>query len=651
MPLNIQYIPNIAPFQNAKEGNLFYGSGKIISKQKTPNYHRKGKFLLYTVNVIVQDDLTSNTINLKWFNSYSSIYKKIEGMKHIYFQGEVTTFQKKQQIINPIFETTPIKESGKKYIIKYPTINSVSGKTIENIIDRIPSKLWNSIPESIPTEILEKRSLITNQSAFSTIHGRSKSIDNLKKSKTRLIYEEFLLEQIRLHFRKKNMTRLPSPVINCSSTEIKNTVSLFPYQLTKGQEEAINDITIDLSSQIPMMRLLQGDVGCGKTSVALVSSVVTMKKGYQVAIMCPTEALAHQHFNTFYTILKNTPYKISLLLGSTKSKEKSNILDQLKNNQVNLIIGTHSLIQKNIQFYNLALAIIDEQHKFGVGQRIELVNKNKGCNCLIMTATPIPRSLRLTQFGDLDISSITTTPKGRKGTQTKIIRPDIFQKFLTFLNTRLSINEQAYIVVPVINENDNTNLMYVNQVLEKFTQLFPTRKIATMHGQLNSIEKESIFTNFKKQEIDILIATSVIEVGIDVHNASIMAIMNPERFGLSAIHQLRGRVGRGQKPGFCFLICDNQVSESSLKRLKVIEQNTNGFKIAEEDLISRGEGNLFGTSQSGSSSYRKIGNIITDQKLLISAREDFLDLVDSNQSFINSNFKNIANQEFVSKTI
>ena len=261
-----------------------------------------------------------------------------------------------------------------------------------------------------------------------------------------------------------------------------------------------------------------------------------------------------------------------------------------------------------------------------------------------MTATPIPRSLRLTQFGDLDISSITTIPKGRKGTQTKIIRPEIFQKFLTFLNTRLSISEQAYIVVPVINENDNANLMYVNQVLEKFTQLFPTKKVATMHGQLNSIEKESIFKSFKKQEIDILIATSVIEVGIDVHNASIMAIMNPERFGLSAIHQLRGRVGRGQKPGFCFLICDNQIPESSLKRLKVIEQNKNGFKIAEEDLISRGEGNLFGTSQSGSSSYRKIGNIITDQKLLISAREDLLGLINSNQSFINSNFIHIAYQ-------
>ena len=400
-----------------------------------------------------------------------------------------------------------------------------------------------------------------------------------------------------------------------------------------------------------MMRLLQGDVGCGKTSVALVSSILTMANGYQVAIMCPTEALAHQHFHTLSTILKSSSYNISLLLGSTKAKEKATILSKIKNNKTNLIIGTHSLIQKNIKFSNLALAIIDEQHKFGVGQRIELVNKSRGCNCLIMTATPIPRSLRLTQFGDLDISSITTIPKGRKGTQTKIIRPDLFQKFLTFLNTRLSIREQAYIVVPVINENDNTSLMYVNQVLEKFKKLFPQKKIAAMHGQLSSVEKESIFTSFKQQQVDILIATSVIEVGIDVHNASIMAIMNPERFGLSAIHQLRGRVGRGQKPGFCFLICDNQISESSLKRLKVIEKNTNGFKIAEEDLISRGEGNLFGTSQSGSSSYRKIGNIIIDQKLLISAREDFLQLINSNHSFIKSHFEHIANQEFVSKTI
>ena len=261
----------------------------------------------------------------------------------------------------------------------------------------------------------------------------------------------------------------------------------------------------------------------------------------------------------------------------------------------------------------MAIAIIDEQHKFGVEQRLKLVSKTKGAHCLIMTATPIPRSLSLTQYGDLDISTIKVMPKGRKGHKTRIVTPDNFSNFLNFINTRLSMNEQVYIVVPAINESETQDFLHLTQVLEKFKAIFPEYKVCGLHGQLKSEEKSRAFKDFKNHEIDILIATSVIEVGINVPNATIMAILNPERFGLSSLHQLRGRVGRGSKPGFCFLVNDKKVSLESMNRLKVIEQNNDGFSIAEHDLKIRGEGDIFGKNQSGSITTKKLANIVIHQ--------------------------------------
>ena len=374
-----------------------------------------------------------------------------------------------------------------------------------------------------------------------------------------------------------------------------------------------------------MLRLIQGDVGSGKTTIALISCYLIMKNNFQAAFMCPTESLALQQYDEANKLFSKN-YKVSLLIGSTNAKERQLILEEIKSGKINLIVGTHSLFQNDVHFKNLGLAIIDEQHKFGVNQRIKLLSKGESTHSLIMSATPIPRSLGLTQYGDLDISVINSMPSGRKGHQTRIIKPKDFNKFLNFIQTRIEMGEQAYIVVPAINESDNKNIKDLYMVWEKFKFFFPSKKIEFIHGKMKSSEKVQVFDKFKNKEINILIATSVIEVGINVVNATIMGIFNPERFGLSSLHQIRGRVGRGDRPGFCFLIIEENISKESLNRLKIIKNNNDGFKIAEEDLKIRGEGDLFGADQSGNFIQKKIANLISHKQIFAHVIEDFKSL-------------------------
>jgi ATP-dependent DNA helicase RecG len=385
-----------------------------------------------------------------------------------------------------------------------------------------------------------------------------------------------------------------------------------------------------------MMRLVQGDVGCGKTTIAMIAAMIVIDQGDQVALMCPTEALATQHFLSCSELFDSKKYNVRLILGSTPAKEKKLIQKELEDGSIQFIIGTHSLIQDSIVFKKLGLAIIDEQHKFGVDQRIRLTSKSEGTHCLIMSATPIPRSLSLTQYGDLDISTIKVMPSGRKGHKTRIVTKETFQQFLSFIMTRLSLNEQIYVVVPAINENTEVEQDIHNlvDILERFKKYFPDHNVEGMHGKMKTDEKSQVFSAFKNHKVDILVSTSVIEVGINVINATVIAIMNPERFGLSSLHQLRGRVGRDTKPGFCFLVNDKIIPAQSMERLKVIENNTDGFKIAEEDLKLRGEGDLFGTDQSGSHTQKRIANIILHADVLYEARADAINFIQNKDSDI-----------------
>ena len=640
-PLRVVELPPLRSFNFIEEGSIFIGRAKVLNVQAKPNFRARGKgrALLYNILVHVQDTLSDKIITLRWFNSYGSITQKISKATYIEFMGEASSFNGAVQFANPEFYALESTDSPSPFVtisnelkIQYPTINTIPGIQIKKIFDKIPKEMWDQVPESLPKKIIQKKNFLSLSESFKVIHAKIKPNTELEDdAHKRLIYEEFFSDQLKIYLRRQYFKKPQAKSYVVNDLTFDKFCKTYPYALTIDQASTMKEVRSDLNGPHPMMRLVQGDVGCGKTTIAMLAAMVVIEHKAQVAFMCPTEALAMQHFVSATELLEKSHFSIKLLLGSTSAKEKKIIQQELKEGKIDFIIGTHSLIQDSVAFKELGLAIIDEQHKFGVDQRIRLTSKSEGTHCLIMSATPIPRSLSLTQYGDLDISTIKVMPAGRKGHKTRIVTEDTYPQFLNFLKTRLSLGEQIYIVVPAINESEEVEQDFHNlvSILEKFKNYFPDYKVEGLHGQMKPDEKSKMFHAFKNHQVDILVSTSVIEVGINVLNATVMAIMNPERFGLSSLHQLRGRVGRGDKPGFCFLVNDKAISAVSMERLKVIESNTDGFKIAEEDLKIRGEGDLFGTDQSGSSSQKRLANIVLHSDVLMEAREDAISLIEA----------------------
>lgn len=628
LPLRVSVVPPIQSFLQMKEGDYFRGVGKIVSHQTRPNFKARGKgrALLQNIMVVIKDLHSDQVLNLRWFNAYNSINQKIKTNETITFLGVIQSYNGVYQIINPDFEThDPSFLPPQTLKVQYPTVSKVSPNHISQTISRIPLHLWNEIPDNLPREILSERKLLKLDEAFKILHGiyppEEHSSELQNRAQERLIYEDFFNDQVKIFLRRERVQATPSQALVCTEELKQKATAPFPFQFTPDQGSALESIRLDLARSRPMMRLVQGDVGCGKTAVALAASYMVSSQGQQVAIMCPTEALAQQHFETAQSVYRDQ-LRVEILTGSTRPQDKKKILQDIQAGECSIIIGTHALIQSSVEFKSLALAIIDEQHKFGVEQRLKLMRKGRGTHCLIMTATPIPRSLSLTQYGDLDITTIRTMPLGRKGHQTRIVTENTMSKYLSFFKTRIELREQAFIVVPAIEDNPHIELHHLDEVIETYRKFFPEFKILGLHGQMAPEDKSAILSDFKNHKIDILVATSVIEVGIDVPNATLLSVINPERFGLSSLHQMRGRVGRGHRPGFCFLIAEKSLSKESLQRLKVIEQNTDGFKISEEDLRIRGEGDLFGREQSGDYQHRRIANLLRDEALLHLARED-----------------------------
>jgi ATP-dependent DNA helicase RecG len=594
-PLRVLELPPLRSFEFIEEGRIFIGRAKILNIQAKPNFRvrGRGKAMLYNIMVHVQDTLSEKILTLKWFNSYGSITQKISKATYIEFMGVASLFNGQAQFANPDFFPLESVDSASSLIsienelkIQYPTVNTIPGVQLKKYFDKIPMSLWNSIPETLPVSLIKNKNFLSLSDSFKVIHAKIKPNPELEsQSEKRLIYEEFFEDQIKIYLRRQYFKKPPAQSYKVSEALYLNFCARYPYLLTEDQCKTMDEVRTDLSGDHPMMRLVQGDVGCGKTTIAMIAAMIVIENGAQVALMCPTEALATQHHMSSKEIFDYSKYNVRLLLGSTPAKEKKLIQKELSEGSIDLIIGTHSLIQETIEFKNLGLAIIDEQHKFGVDQRIRLTSKTQGCHCLIMSATPIPRSLSLTQYGDLDISTIKVMPSGRKGHRTRIVTEETYQQFLSFVMTRLSLKEQIYVVVPAINENVENEQDFHNlvKILERFKKYFPDHKVEGLHGQMKADEKAQMFSAFKAHQVDILVSTSVIEVGINVLNATVMAIINPERFGLSSLHQLRGRVGRGDKPGFCFLVNDKTISNLSMERLKVIESNNQGQMHARDN--------------------------------------------------------------------
>lgn len=651
LPLRIYRMPSLRPFREAELNQFFKGSGKVLHVEIKPAFGRRGKgnILLYNGYVILKDDQSSETLSLRWFNLYPNQKKQIEALDHIAFLGQVQEFKAQKQIINP--QLIDPDGAANAYIIEYPTVNKISGNHLKKVFDLIPTHLWDSIPQTLPE--LGYDSKLSLGEAFKVIHGKvpvEKFTDKLKDAaEERLIYEEFLIDQLKIQTRRKFIKRKDAPVIAIGEQRVSDLVKHLPFELTTDQLKVFEEINKDFKSGHPMMRMVQGDVGCGKTIVAFLAARVANKAGYQVGLMCPTEALATQHFESFKQL--NPALNLELLLGSTKAKEKKAILKNLIDGETEIVIGTHALFQDSVQFKNLGLAIIDEQHKFGVEQRLRLVSKGSGTHSLIMTATPIPRTLSLAQYGDLDISSIKMMPAGRKGIKTRITEKPNYDKYVEFVKGRLSLGEQAYFVFPAIDESETLDIQNVKESLKKYQEIFRGFKVGMLHGQMKPEEKELTVQEFREKKLHILISTSVIEVGINVPNATIMSIYNPERFGLSSLHQLRGRVGRGDKPGFCFLVLDKEVSPEAYQRLQVIEKNLDGFIIAEEDLKFRGEGDLFGVDQSGTTTTKKLANFLTHTAILERVVSDVEKLQVTHPDVLLPYFEKLAKDQKILDTI
>ncbi len=403
---------------------------------------------------------------------------------------------------------------------------------------------------------------------------------------------------------------------------------MLPFRLTAAQRRVLGEIKLDMMAPHPMNRLIQGDVGSGKTIVALLSCLVAIENETQAAVVAPTEILAEQHFNQFKIWMNSLGLKVALLTGSTSKGDRQQILNELKSGDLNLIVGTHALLQPSVLFHNLGLAIIDEQHRFGVQQRNELRKKGDHPDVLVMTATPIPRTLSMTLYGDLSLSVIDELPPGRSPIKTRVASDSKRRAIIDFVRKQLDMGQQAYFVYPLVEESEKLDLKAATEALESLQQeLGDHYRLALLHGRLPAQDKEAIMQQFKQQQIDLLVATTVIEVGIDVPNASLMVIEHAERFGLAQLHQLRGRVGRGTAQSYCVLIRSARCSQEGRQRLEVMQQSNDGFYIAEADLQQRGPGEFLGTKQAGLTDFR-VGNLLRDAQLLELARQDAFQLVE-----------------------
>lgn len=499
----------------------------------------------------------------------------------------------------------------------YHCTSGITNKNMSTYINMALLMYGKDINDYIPETYRDKYSFVNKKTALNIIHNPS-TAEKLKEVTIRLKYEELFEFMFKINYLKQeNKKKNNGLVRKIDRDKLNEFIKKIPFKLTDDQLNAIDEIVNDLEAPNRMNRLLQGDVGSGKTVVAFTGMFANYLCGYQSALMAPTEILATQHYNNLVEFLKDTDVNIALLTGSTPKKEKNEIYENLKNGTINMIIGTHALIQDEVEYNNLGLVITDEQHRFGVHQRANLQNKGVKPDVLFMSATPIPRTYALTIFGDMDVSTIKQRPKGRQKIDTYVKKNSEIKDVLEMMFKELKAGHQVYVIAPLIEESENSDLTNVNDLKDKMTMAFGNHyKIDIVHGKMASGAKDLIMNQFKNNELQILISTTVVEVGVDVPNATTMAIFDADRFGLSTLHQLRGRVGRGTSKSQCILI-----SDSDAERLKIMEREDDGFVISEEDFKLRGHGDLFGTKQSGDMTF-KIANIKNDYKILLQAKKD-----------------------------
>ncbi len=625
----------ITPIIELKEGERAVTSGEI---KQVRVFGRPWKQIM---EVIIED--RGARVAAVWFSNKRPRGERFVAGERLCISGLVSKYRSGLQIAHPSilsFGEPKSSESdsfSKRIVPVYREVSGVSNSTMEKAVRAAALRASEFVTDTMPSLFLERRGLLPLSDALKSVHlpPDDASFEQLNMwikgnspAHKRLIYDEFFFIQLALMIRKRQYRLVPSPVLTSLKDCADEISTLIGFMPTKAQRRVVDEISVDMAGDIPMQRLLQGDVGSGKTFVAACAMMQAVQNGYQAALMAPTEILAEQHMRTLYPLFKKMGIRIVLHLGNARSSVKKKNKDALQNRTAQIAVGTHALLQESVSFAKLGLAIVDEQHRFGVTQRLGLAGKSENGmtpHLLVMTATPIPRTLALTVHGDLDVSILDELPAGRSPVKTKLWSSRERDKALQIAEQALERGEQVFVVCPIIEESENIDVRAAQTVYEELSQRFLSHPVGLLHGRLVSEDKDLVMEKFVRGEIKLLVTTTVVEVGVDVPNASVMIVDGADRFGLAQLHQLRGRVGRSSIPSSCHLIADPQSAES-WERLNVLERTNNGFEVAEADLAIRGPGELYGRRQAGLPGF-KWGDLIRDAEILNQARSDAEELL------------------------
>lgn len=619
-PVRYEDRRNISFISSLKEGDSALIKAKVSGLSIRKGFYGRKSL----VQAVISDD-TGVLISI-WFNQ-PYICKYLKSGNSYYFYGRIRRYKNKLQIVSPEFEESVSSEtlplSG--IIPCYSLTQGITQNALRKIISFCLKHYSFKLSDPIPFKIRKEYNFPNIAKAVFDMHFPGE-FPLLREARKRFIFEEFFMLQILLFRRKAKFRMTAKQPVSVDPIIVNKVKENFGYPLTSAQEKAVEDILKDLSSSCRSARLLQGDVGSGKTIVASIACFAVVSAGGQCAFMVPTEVLAFQHKMTLEKLAKGTGINIEILTSSISSKKRKDIYRKLSEGSIQIIVGTHALLNQDLKFKDLRLAVIDEQHRFGVSQRAVLVNKGAMPDVLVMSATPIPRSLALTLYGDLELTFIREYPKDRKVPLTEVVGSKGRAKVYEFVKRKVREGRQAYIIYALVDESDETGLYSAVQMYGELKKMFKDEKLGLLHGRLSADEKQKVLEDFRNKEIDILVSTLVVEVGVDVPNAAVMVVENPERFGLAQLHQLRGRIMRSGLQPFFFMVASINISSESRERLKILESTNDGFKIAEEDLRVRGPGDLFGTVQAGYLP-KRIASVQEDSEMLQEARKSAFQII------------------------
>ncbi len=606
-PRNYLDLRKITPLEKCYNNDIVLTCGKLMTAPKMFTSARK----LKCVRVPVEQGLRGFTA--VWFNQ-PYVMSHLRAGEEYLFYGRIKSDFGGVSIINPTFEPVDNNVKLKGIVPVYTVKGNITQKVVR---DAVKSAIFGlDIKSVIPARLSKKYGLENLKTAYIDVHAPSDA-ETQKNAAERIALEEYFILVSAFRFIKGDRQQIRINQYSCTAADMREFISRFGFEFTEGQKNAVNDIFSDLSSPRSMNRLLQGDVGSGKTAVALCAIYTAVKSGYQAAMLAPTEILAEQNYKIISRLFPE--YEVIFLSGSIKAAEKKAIKAKIKSGEARIVVGTHAVLQGDVEFFNLSMCVCDEQHRFGVGQRSALVAKGIIPDVLVMSATPIPRTVSLIFYGDLDITEIKDKPKNRQPVATFLVPERKYEGMLGFIRDTVKGGNQAFCVCPKIEEDEEGTLMSVTELFEELSAKLTGVRVGLLHGKMKDVEKARIMADFKAKAFDVLVSTTVVEVGIDVPNATVMVIYNAERFGLSQLHQLRGRVGRGADKSYCFLFTRSD-EEKSLERLKVLCSSTDGFEIAEKDFEMRGSGDFMGTRQSGRF-LNDLGDLVYPPSVIFSAKK------------------------------